>query len=49
MLRAETFTLFADERQPYWAVYHLKGREPQVSAPVPAAVPSRPPRPGTPR
>jgi hypothetical protein len=41
LLRAETFTVFADERQPYWAVYQFRTEDPRPSAPVPA-VPVQP-------
>lgn len=44
LLRVDSFTRFADERRPYWAVYHFKVKAPQVSTPVPAVRSSRPPR-----
>lgn len=44
LLRVDSFTRFADERKPYWAVYRFKGKDPLASRPVPAAPVSRPKR-----
>lgn len=36
LLRMETFTVFGDERRPYWMAEFFQNREPRTSTPVPA-------------